>query len=782
MPRLRSTITLLVLILAGQLLPAADLTNGYQYVFPPPDGQYISPSATIIVRFSHISPADLVNLPEMINVTGAKNGPYAGKTQIASDKRTIIFDPDRNFEPGDTINVLIQPNLPRTFGESVKPLAYKFTVIAIETPKTIFHDDENIDFSLYKTAIASGQARIMSNGVSVPGDFPQVNITQNNSPSGDYIFLNNWGAQPPNYNIIFNISGEPVWYWKTPDRRRDFKIQPNGCLTMLIRDGYGGSGEGFIALNKNYEYIKSFRPTNGYFTDEHEFLMLPDSGYLLIGRRETIVDMAQYVSGGQSDATVRETCIQEFTADDQLIFIWRAWDHFDIRDLELESLTTNYIRFPHMNALDIDEDGNILLSSRHLSEITKINRQNGNIIWRLSGVPGSANNNFQFVNDPLNGFRNQHAIRANGNNRYLLFDNGNLHSPPQSRAVEYELDTEQMTATLVWEFRNDISSNYSYYMGNAQRLPNGNTHINWAVGDALPIASEITPDGEKAFEMWFSEGYHCYRSFRFPWDGMRLTPYLLLDPQYDNLTLLFNKFGDDNVDYYNIYGGTVKSPTALMDTSKSTMKSLRNLVNGKHYYFRVTAVDKNGLESGYSDEADIIVNMIQPGTNIIVNGDFSDGVNSWIWQIGGSASATLLIENGVNHIAVQNGGSQIYDVQLRQIGIPLIQGHKYTFEFDAWAGGPRIAEIKVGQEVDPYTNYSRIGYSALATTPKHFTYTFEMLEPTDTNCRVVINAGTYANDVYIDNLSLKMDAASGIEQNIPQVNQFVLYPNYPNPF
>ena len=55
--------------------------------------------------------------------------------------------------------------------------------------------------------------------------------------------------------------------------------------------------------------------------------------------------------------------------------------------------------FPHMNAIDVDTDGHILLSSRSTSEITKINRDTGEIIWRFGGV----NNQFTFANDPLSG-------------------------------------------------------------------------------------------------------------------------------------------------------------------------------------------------------------------------------------------------------------------------------------------------------------------------------------------------------------------------------------------
>ena len=173
-----------------------------------------------------------------------------------------------------------------------------------------------------------------------------------------------------------------------------------------------------------------------------------------------------------------------------------------------------------MNAIDIDTDGHILLSSRNTSEVTKINRDTGEIIWRLGG----AHNQFTYINDPLNGARNQHAIRVVTTNDYTMFDNGNLHSPSMSRAVEYRLDPTNMTATLVWQYPNPpTASIYSYYMGNAQRLANGNTLIDWAVGN-LPKLTEVRPDGSKAYEMNWADGWEAYRTWRCSWQGSAVQP------------------------------------------------------------------------------------------------------------------------------------------------------------------------------------------------------------------------------------------------------------------
>ncbi|MHC4285710.1 MAG: aryl-sulfate sulfotransferase, partial [Planctomycetota bacterium] len=426
--------------------------------------------------------------------------------------------------------------------------------------------------------------------------------------------------------------------------------------------------------------------------------------------------------------------------------------NFDVRDIHLNSPLEANIRFPHMNAIDIDEDGHILLSSRHLSEVTKINRDTGEIIWRLSGIP--KNNDFTYVNDDqLQGFRNQHAIRPTGNGRYLLFDNGNLHSPSVSRAVEYELDLNAMTATVVWEFR-ETPDVYSHYMANTQRLPNGNTLINWAIG-YLPKLTEVRPDGTKAFEMNWADNYEAYRVRRCPWQGMALKPNLVVETPPDSLTLIFNKFGDPNVAYYRIYSGSTPQPTTVIATSTSTLKRIsEGLENGLRYYFRVTAVDIHGTESDYSNEESAVVSFAEPGQNVVLNADFCQGQDSWIWEVGGSANAAWNIENGASHFNITNGGTQISDVQLRQAGMKLVRGKEYVFEFDAWSALPRIIEAKVEQDESPWINYSKIGYSSVTPNPTHFRYRFTMQDSSDYNARVVFNTGTSNTDVYIDNVSL----------------------------
>lgn len=623
----------------------------------------------------------------------------------------------------------------------------------------------------------TGEPMIMPNGVSVPSTFPHVNITINDNPDTGLIFLStSWGSYPQ-YSMILDNTGNPIWYIRTKgEERRDLKVQPNGWLTMLIRDGYGGSDWGYIALDEHYEHVHTFRATNGYTTDHHELQVLPNGGYLLFGLRNLDVNMNEYIPGDNRIVNVLENCIQEFDSADQLLRIYPAFDYFDLVDLWPDQLqNTNQIDFPHMNSIDIDYDGHIILSSRYVNEITKINRYTKEIIWRLGGT----HSDFVFKNDELNGFSGQHCARVVGNNRYLLFDNGDFHDPPVSRAVEYELDLKDNTATLVWEFR-DTQDRYSHYMGNVQHLPNGNTLINWSLED-YPKLTEVQPDCTKAFEMNYVGRHQCYRVHRCLWNGMAEKPYLILESDFEAVFLLFNKFGDPDVDYYRIYAGTTPNPTTLYDTSRVTLKKITDLDDGT-YWFRATAVSHSGQESDYSNEESVYVNKSNPTENLVINGDFSSDKEGWTWIVH-AGQAEWIIEDGEAHIDIIDGSNVDWYIQLFQNSIPLIHGERYLFEFDARADAPRLIVATLYQDTEPWTGYSNSSYFELKPEMTHFSYEFEMEAPTDFNARVDFEMGNSNINVCIDNVSVKYIPQTDIrEKPVLIPDQYELMGNYPNPF
>jgi hypothetical protein len=598
-----------------------------------------------------------------------------------------------------------------------------------------------------QTKAVTKLATIMPNAVSIPSDFPRVNITVNNNPDPEYIFMDDKGGGGHPYDVIFDNNGSPIWYHRINNEQRDQKVQRNGVFTVLDHTG----GIHFNGFDNHYQQFTNYASVNGYTGDDHELQVMADGTYFLLAMNTTIVDMTRFVSNGNPGASVTEEILQQFSPQGDLIFQWRAWDYFDIHDeSQFMDLTSGGFDFPHMNAIDIDTDGNILISSRNTSEITKINRDNGDIIWRLGG----GHNQFTYVNDPLIGTRNQHSIRCVGTNHYIMFDNGNLHSPPVSRGVEYAINTNNMTATVVWQYP-AVPTNtiYSFYMGNVQRLTNGNTLINWAVGN-LPKLTEVRPDGTKVFEMNWVEQWETYRVWRCPWQGSAMQPYLITEAYPDNLTLIFNQFGDTNVAFYKIYGGTTPQSTNLLATSGVTLKKLSNLQNGATYYFRVTAVNKQGVEGLYSNEATNTINIIKPGQNLVQNGDFSQGTASWVWTLSGGATAAWAIESGVSHFYITNGTSMLANIQLKQTGIPLVQSNRYVFQFDAWAASPRYIQAIVAQDASPNQNYSGIASTYVTPVHNHFRYVFTMNAATDLGASVFFNVGSSSAAVYVDNVSL----------------------------
>ena len=595
--------------------------------------------------------------------------------------------------------------------------------------------------------LAGTPAPIFPNGVSVPADFPRININVNNNPDSGYIFLDNRGGNGHPYNVIFDNTGSPIWYRRMPDERRDMKVQKNGVLTMLARD----NGNHFNGFDTNYHLIKTYWADNGYGVDEHELQVLPNGHYFLVALRGETVDMTRFIPSGNPSAGVAEQCIQEFTAQDELIFQWRALDHFDIRDQgAFIDISGSGFDFPHFNAIDVDTDGNLVVSSRSLSEVTKINRTTGEFIWRLGGNK----NQMTFINDPLQGPRNQHAIRSSGTNRYTLFDNGDLHNPSVSRGVEYVVDPVALTATVVWQYPKVPTSDYfSFYMGDVQRLPNGNTLINWAIGN-LPKLTEVRPDGTKAFEMNWVDGFEAYRVWRCPWKGVATEPYLIVEPYPDNITLTFNQFGDTNIAYYRIYGDTQPAPTRLLAESRTPRKSLSNLQNGQTYYFSVTAVNTAGVEGNFSNEENIQVNLMHPGQNMVVNADFSQGQNNWNLLFTDTAAGSWVSSGSTAHLTLTAPGSGYASASFHQTGLGMLQGATYLLQFDAWSTQSRIIQPKIFQAVSPFTDYSRIGFVATTPAKKHFRYPFVMNQSTDANATLAFNIGGSLPDLFIQNVSL----------------------------
>lgn len=526
----------------------------------------------IILRFTQ--PIDLDDIISTITISGNQSGKYDFEVNLSSNKRTISITSKQDFKTNERIEV------------SCNGTNFVFHTTNV-TPKQqveLFLEHFSDKFLGLSNAILYAGENKVERGQTlsdtIPADFPPIIINKSTNPSDGFIYIANFGMGiERSYLMILDNQGNPVKYRKVRVPGFDFKMQPNGLITnsriisSYIPQGWGWATAMMEVMDENLNLIDSLQCDSYYIADFHEFKMLPNGHYLLLSYDPQPIDMSKVIPDGDPNAIVLGSIVQELDENKKVVFQWRSWDHILITDTYTK-LTGIALDPVHTNAIELDYDGNILISSRHISEITKISRKTGEIIWRLGGKK----NMFTFVNEheeyAPTYFSYQHDIRRLPNGNITLYDNGVQHNPPHSRAVEYKLDEKNFTAELVWEYRNDPDI-YGETMGSTQRLyPSGNTLIGWGgiASQYYQCVSEVTSDKEVVFELSFPKGASftttSYRAYKYPYPPN--LPEAVV--QLDNIqSILLQQSPDDTLkfDFDTISTGV----SLVMDNFESTKPS-----------------------------------------------------------------------------------------------------------------------------------------------------------------------------------------------------------------
>lgn len=483
------------------------------YLSPVPNSKYVTKETNIIIGYKNVINLKTISEKNFI-ITGSNSGEHSFQIIPCYEKNKIILKPDIPFASGEDVRVEIHNGLRTYSGLKLNAFEFTFSISNFTAGKrqqnTVPLSDELLHTYNNINQFTSSVPPVIQDN-SLPSDFPEITVLTKDNPNPGYIFLCNFLRFSPGINspylMVLDNSGRPLMYKSIGGAPcLDFKVQNNNTFTF-----FQGFVEKFYSMKPTLQVTDSFYCGNGYSTDTHELILLPDNKAWMMSYDTQTVDMSKIISGGDPSARVVGLVIQEIDENKNVIFQWRSWDHFQITDATHENLLAHIVDYVHGNAIDLDYDGNVLISSRHLDEITKINRQTGNIIWRWGGE----NNQFTFTNDTI-GFSHQHHIRRLENGNYSIFDNGNFHTPPFSRVVEYKLDQVNKTATVMWQYRNTPNT-IAFAMGSAQRLSDGNTLIGW--GSANPTVTEVKPDGTKTLEITFAPTVVSYRAFKFTWGG-----------------------------------------------------------------------------------------------------------------------------------------------------------------------------------------------------------------------------------------------------------------------
>jgi hypothetical protein len=309
--------------------------------------------------------------------------------------------------------------------------------------------------------------------------------------------------------MIVDNRGHMVWFRPLNTRGvTDFRVQQyrgKPVLTWWRGRPFHGKGDGNYAIvDSSYRTVARVRPGHGLVGDIHEFALTP--------RGSALMTIFHRVSVG--DRTVFEGAVQEVdVATGRVLFEWHSIGHVALaesyeRPPKKASLPYDYF---HINSVDVDTDGNFLVSARNTHAVYKIDRTSGRILWRLGGKRSD------FALGAGVRFAWQHDARRRPDGTITLFDNEAApQSGPQSRGLVLRVDERRRRVTLVRSIVHHPPL-LAATQGNMQLLPNGDWFVGWG---ARPYFTEYDATGRHVlFDARFGYGDDSYRAYRFPWHG-----------------------------------------------------------------------------------------------------------------------------------------------------------------------------------------------------------------------------------------------------------------------
>jgi len=401
--------------------------------------------------------------------------------------------------------------------------------------------------------------------------------TQAHDTAPGYIFIAPKRGVGQDGPMIIDNRGQLVWFSK--DRYAlDFKTQDYQGWPVLtwwqgkIVQGHG-QGE-YLIFDDSYREITRVRAGNGYLGDVHEFLISPQDTALITVYNQVPHDLSSV--GGPKEGMVWEGVAQEIDIETgEVLFEWHSLDHVELDEsVDEPKGPEKPFDYFHINSIDIDHDGNWIISARNTSTAYKIDRKGGEIIWRLGGKKSD------FEMGQGSEFAHQHDARRQPDGTLTIFDNGAhpwVHG--QSRGIVLELDEEKMSATLARVYTSPEKLRATS-QANMQVLPNDNVFIGWGSEASL---SEFSSDGELLFNANLPGRRHqkteSYRAFRFPWSGQPSEdPAVAAEPASDDKVNVYASWnGATEVTSWEILAGP--SPDQLKPVGSAPRDGFETLVS-----------------------------------------------------------------------------------------------------------------------------------------------------------------------------------------------------------
>ncbi len=561
--------------------PAPPLSNGLRLasgtvsMFPSPGSRTASPQATITLR------GEAAAGVSALSVTGSRSGAHTGRLRAHPGGGGASFLPDKPFTPGEIVTVTSALAIRGRVGTTAR---FQVAEPAVETTPP-------------KAAASATPTPAVSTYLSEPDiQAPRITVTASKAgvSPGLVLYAAKGGGLPAEL-ILSRTDGTLVW-----QRALAKGVSGNNLQAQTWRGspvltwwqgtqnahGYGVGNN--VIMDEAYRTVATVRAGNGYSADLHDFQLTSAGTALLTAYAPIRWDLRPY--GGQLGGIALDSIVQEVDVSSGLVlFEWHALDHVSpsASYVSPSDDTTTAWDFFHVNSIDEGPDGNLLISARHTSTVSNLDRSTGDVLWTLSGKSGDV----RLSGTP---FFFQHDARWQSDGTITLFDDGG--GPPrhesQSRVLRLSPNVTHGTATVVSSMSHP-SPVVTNSQGNAQILNNGNVFVGW--GDQTNM-TEFDRTGAVVWDAVLPSGVTTYRAFRVSWDGKpATTPKAALVDRGSRRSVYVSWNGDTRTATWRLIG--VTSPTAapkvLAEQPAKTFEASLT-VPAKARKLRVQAVDASG--------------------------------------------------------------------------------------------------------------------------------------------------------------------------------------------
>ena len=519
-----------------------------------------------------------------------------GTYRVSVTVRDITSQPYVTYPPAQ-VEYVIEPYVTQTGGAAVHPTSHPLIALFSGPPCTTGHTllvrfhavNSNVSSTTNSVACSSSSANFYIAGMlpstkylmhweevglnffstgqdlsfttgPLPANFPMPTFTVNVPPTqhdADYPVLF-WGFFPIGgpttyWQTATDLMGNVIWYFPGP--LFVTRLEPGGNFFSFPDDStfreYDLAGN--VTLETNFAILNEQLVKKGYATmndfNTHESRRLPNGNIIILGSHDMV--STQYQGGTQQNPVdILGDMVLVLDHNMQLIWAWDSFQHDNLaRKATLNDIcmhnsggcpkfNQNFAQandWLHSNAIQLTDDGNLMMSERAQDYVIKINYQNGkgdgSILWRMG--PGG---DFTVLNPPPNPcgdpnvfqwFTHQHdaTFQAPSKNQIgtevmTVFDDGNLRNAQcggnqHSRGMLMLVSERNKTVSYVTA--GDLGA-YSSALGSADFLQTSgglfSSYGNGFISVSEAQSTELNLQGQIVYQIQGNSA--SYRTYRLP--------------------------------------------------------------------------------------------------------------------------------------------------------------------------------------------------------------------------------------------------------------------------